>query len=71
MKFTDPQHTTVNVVVNFICTAGLLGITLVILIALGKISVWWALLAAPCVLVSIGNENAKYIDQITKKDLEN
>lgn len=53
MKLPDLNR--VNV--SGISTMGLLGITLIVLIAIDKISAWWMILAVICVLSAIGTEN--------------
>jgi hypothetical protein len=52
-----PEFTTVTI--NGPSTVGLLGITLVVLISLAKISPWWMILAVSCILSGIGTENRK------------
>jgi hypothetical protein len=68
MKFPETQKTTVNIVINAVGTAGLLGIVLVVLIALGKISAWWSILAVAGVLSGMGREHILLMNRAKNSD---
>ncbi len=56
MKLPEFNNVTVT---SGLTTIGLLGITLTVLVALEKISVWWIILSVFCILAGIGMESNK------------
>ena len=56
MKLPEFNNVTVT---GGLTTIGLLGISLTVLVALEKISVWWLALSILCILAGIGMESNK------------
>jgi hypothetical protein len=56
MKLPEFNNITVT---GGLTTIGLLGVSLTVLVALDKISAWWILLSAFCILSGIGMESNK------------
>jgi hypothetical protein len=56
MKLPEFNNVTVT---GGLTTIGLLGVSLTVLVALGKISAWWIILSAFCILSGIGMESNK------------